>query len=90
MVLGKNRSPSKATATRRPSAVGVVALESFWGRSNGGLAAYDSLEGSLRALKLEPRELRALRLNLPIPETQGTTAARIARAARLLEILEGE
>ena len=62
-----------------------AAIEHFWSATSGGHADYAVLQGKLEALKLTDKELERLRAGLPIPETQGTTAAKIARARQCIE-----
>jgi hypothetical protein len=81
--------PRKGSPRDGSLAAAKVALEHFWGRTNGGNDAWSSCHGALKALNLNAKELRRLRLELPVPESSsGTTAVKIARCARMLELME--
>jgi len=67
----------------------IAAIEHFWGQTSGGHKDWEALYETLVALKLPQDELRRLRRGLPIPESPGTTAARIARAGQCLDELIG-
>ena len=61
-------------------------LEAFWGKSNGGAAAYGACEIGLAKLKLESADYRKLARNLPTLDT-GTTGQKLRSARALLEDL---
>ena len=61
-------------------------LEAFWGKSNGGVEAYNACEEGLVALRLKPKDYHKLAVNLPTVLV-GTTAQKIASARNMLEDL---
>lgn len=58
-------------------------------RCRGSYEEEAALKAGLEGLKLKPKELKRLRLRLPVNETgTGTYAARISRVKALLEDME--
>ncbi len=70
-------------------AVARLAVETYWGESNGGFLALATAEDCLRESKLKIEQIRTLRTNLPLG-CQGTTGQKVAKIDRILKRLEHE